>query len=125
MTPGQLATLAGFGNVGFVFQHLNLLPVLHGRTRTSELPLSVTGPLQEGAGDERVKAGRLGVVGLEDRLRALPPSALRWSGNQRVGRLPAPIVADPTGRAARRRPYRAARSRPRSSQDVLDFAGPA
>jgi putative ABC transport system ATP-binding protein len=90
MTPGQLAAWRA-RNVGFVFQHLNLLPVLTAY-QNIELPLLLTG-LSKKERDERVRLA-LGVVGLEDRLRHYPRQ-LSGGQEQRVAVARA-IVADPT-----------------------------
>jgi putative ABC transport system ATP-binding protein len=90
MTPGQLAPWRA-RNVGFVFQHLNLLPVLTAYQNV-ELPLLLTG-LSKKERDERVKLA-LGVVGLEERLRHYPRQ-LSGGQEQRVAVARA-IVADPT-----------------------------
>jgi putative ABC transport system ATP-binding protein len=90
MTPGQLAHWRA-RNVGFVFQHLNLLPVLTAYQNV-ELPLLLTG-LSKKERDERVRLA-LGVVGLEDRLRHYPRQ-LSGGQEQRVAVARA-IVADPT-----------------------------
>jgi putative ABC transport system ATP-binding protein len=90
MTPGQLAPWRA-RNVGFVFQHLNLLPVLTAYQNV-ELPLLLTG-LSRKERDERVKLA-LGVVGLEDRLRHYPRQ-LSGGQEQRVA-IARAIVADPT-----------------------------
>src|SRR5919108_3805901 len=90
MTPAQLAPWRA-RNVGFVFQHLNLLPVLTAYQNV-ELPLLLTG-LYKKERDERVKLA-LGVVGLEDRMRHYPRQ-LSGGQEQRVAVARA-IVADPT-----------------------------
>ena len=90
MTPSQLAPWRA-RNVGFVFQHLNLLPVLTAYQNV-ELPLLLTG-LSKKERDERVKLA-LGVVGLEDRLRHYPRQ-LSGGQEQRVA-IARAIVADPT-----------------------------
>jgi putative ABC transport system ATP-binding protein len=90
MTPGQLAPWRA-RNVGFVFQHLNLLPVLTAYQNV-ELPLLLTG-LSKKERDERVRLA-LGVVGLEDRLRHYPRQ-LSGGQEQRVA-IARAIVADPT-----------------------------
>jgi putative ABC transport system ATP-binding protein len=90
MTPGQLAPWRA-RNVGFVFQHLNLLPVLTAY-RNVELPLLLTG-LSKKEREERVKLA-LSVVGLEDRLRHYPRQ-LSGGQEQRVA-IARAIVADPT-----------------------------
>jgi putative ABC transport system ATP-binding protein len=90
MTPGQLASWRA-RNIGFVFQHLNLLPVLTAYQNV-ELPLLLTG-LSRKEREERVKLA-LGVVGLDDRLRHYPRQ-LSGGQEQRVAVARA-IVADPT-----------------------------
>jgi putative ABC transport system ATP-binding protein len=90
MTPGQLAAWRA-RNVGFVFQHLNLLPVLTAY-QNAELPLLLT-ELSKKERDERVRLA-LGVVGLEDRLRHYPRQ-LSGGQEQRVA-IARAIVADPT-----------------------------
>jgi putative ABC transport system ATP-binding protein len=90
MTPGQLAAWRA-RNVGFVFQHLNLLPVLTAYQNV-ELPLLLTG-LSKKERDERVRLA-LGVVGLEDRLRHYPRQ-LSGGQEQRVA-IARAIVGDPT-----------------------------
>jgi len=90
MTPGQLAPWRA-RNVGFVFQHLNLLPVLTAYQNV-ELPLLLTG-LSKKEREERVKLA-LSVVGLEDRLRHYPRQ-LSGGQEQRVA-IARAIVADPT-----------------------------
>jgi putative ABC transport system ATP-binding protein len=90
MTPGQLANWRA-RNIGFVFQHLNLLPVLTAYQNV-ELPLLLTG-LSKKERDERVRLA-LGVVGLEDRLRHYPRQ-LSGGQEQRVA-IARAIVADPT-----------------------------
>src|SRR3954453_4381052 len=62
MTPGQLAPWRA-RHIGFVFQNLNLLPVLTA-FQNVELPLLLT-RLSKKDRDERVRIA-LGVVGLED-----------------------------------------------------------
>jgi len=90
MTPGQLAPWRA-RNIGFVFQHLNLLPVLTAYQNV-ELPLLLTG-LSKKEREERVKLA-LSVVGLEDRLRHYPRQ-LSGGQEQRVA-IARAIVADPT-----------------------------
>jgi putative ABC transport system ATP-binding protein len=90
MSPGQLAQWRA-RNIGFVFQHLNLLPVLTAYQNV-ELPLLLTG-LSRKEREERVKLA-LSVVGLEDRLRHYPRQ-LSGGQEQRVAVARA-IVADPT-----------------------------
>ena len=90
MTPGQLAAWRA-QYIGFVFQHLNLLPVLTAYQNV-ELPLLLT-RLSKWDRDERVKLA-LGVVGLGDRLRHYPRQ-LSGGQEQRVA-IARAIVADPT-----------------------------
>jgi len=90
MTPGQLAAWRA-QYIGFVFQHLNLLPVLTAYQNV-ELPLLLT-RLSKRDRDERVKLA-LGVVGLGDRLRHYPRQ-LSGGQEQRVA-IARAIVADPT-----------------------------
>jgi putative ABC transport system ATP-binding protein len=90
MSPGQLASWRA-RNIGFVFQHLNLLPVLTAYQNV-ELPLLLTG-LSRKEREERVKLA-LSVVGLEDRLRHYPRQ-LSGGQEQRTAVARA-IVADPT-----------------------------
>jgi len=90
MTPSQLAPWRA-RNVGFVFQHLNLLPVLTAYQNV-ELPLLLTG-LSKKEREERVKLA-LSVVALEDRLRHYPRQ-LSGGQEQRVA-IARAIVADPT-----------------------------
>jgi putative ABC transport system ATP-binding protein len=90
MTPGQLASWRA-RNVGFVFQHLNLLPVLTAYQNV-ELPLLLTG-LARKEREERVRLA-LSVVGLDDRLQHYPRQ-LSGGQEQRVAVARA-IVADPT-----------------------------
>jgi putative ABC transport system ATP-binding protein len=85
MTPSQLAPWRA-QHVGFVFQNLNLLPVLTAYQNV-ELPLLLT-RLSKTERDERVKLA-LGVVGLADRLQ------LSGGQEQRVA-IARAIVADPT-----------------------------
>src|SRR3954451_13580354 len=90
MTPGQLADWRA-ENIGFVFQNLNLLPVLTAYQNV-ELPLLLT-RLSKKERDERVRLA-LGVVGLEDRLKHYPRQ-LSGGQEQRVA-IARAIVADPT-----------------------------
>jgi putative ABC transport system ATP-binding protein len=90
MTPGQLAAWRA-QHIGFVFQHLNLLPVLTAYQNV-ELPLLLT-TLSRKDRDERVRIA-LGVVGLSDRLKHYPRQ-LSGGQEQRVAVARA-IVADPT-----------------------------
>jgi len=90
MTPGQLADWRA-EHVGFVFQNLNLLPVLTAYQNV-ELPLLLT-RLSRKERDERVRLA-LSVVGLEDRLKHYPRQ-LSGGQEQRVA-IARAIVADPT-----------------------------
>ena len=90
MTPGQLAPWRA-QHIGFVFQNLNLLPVLTAYQNV-ELPLLLT-RLSKKERDERVRLA-LGVVGLADRLRHYPRQ-LSGGQEQRVA-IARAIVADPT-----------------------------
>ncbi len=90
MTPGQLAPWRA-RHIGFVFQNLNLLPVLTA-FQNVELPLLLTN-LSKKARDERVRLA-LGMVGLADRLRHYPRQ-LSGGQEQRVA-IARAIVADPT-----------------------------
>jgi putative ABC transport system ATP-binding protein len=90
MTPGQLAAWRA-QHIGFVFQNLNLLPVLTAYQNV-ELPLLLT-TLSKKDRDERVRIA-LGVVGLGDRLKHYPRQ-LSGGQEQRVAVARA-IVADPT-----------------------------
>jgi putative ABC transport system ATP-binding protein len=90
MTPGQLAAWRA-QHIGFVFQNLNLLPVLTAYQNV-ELPLLLT-TLSRKERDERVRIA-LGVVGLGDRLKHYPRQ-LSGGQEQRVAVARA-IVADPT-----------------------------
>src|SRR5262245_28109403 len=90
MTPGQLAAWRA-QHIGFVFQNLNLLPVLTAYQNV-ELPLLLT-TISKKDRDERVRIA-LGVVGLGDRLQHYPRQ-LSGGQEQRVAVARA-IVADPT-----------------------------
>jgi len=90
MTPGQLAAWRA-QHIGFVFQNLNLLPVLTAYQNV-ELPLLLT-TLSKKDRDERVRIA-LGVVGLGDRLKHYPRQ-LSGGQEQRVA-IARAIVADPT-----------------------------
>ena len=90
MTPGQLAPWRA-QHVGFVFQALNLLPVLTAYQNV-ELPLLLT-RLSKRERDERIKLA-LGVVSLQDRL-GHHPRQLSCGQEQRVA-IARAIVADPT-----------------------------
>jgi putative ABC transport system ATP-binding protein len=90
MTPGQLAAWRA-QHIGFVFQNLNLLPVLTAYQNV-ELPLLLT-TLSRKERDERVRLA-LGVVDLADRLKHYPRQ-LSGGQEQRVAVARA-IVADPT-----------------------------
>jgi putative ABC transport system ATP-binding protein len=90
MTPGQLAPWRA-EHIGFVFQTLNLLPVLTAYQNV-ELPLLLT-RLSKKERDERVKLA-LSVVSLDDRMRHYP-SQLSGGQEQRVA-IARAIVADPT-----------------------------
>ncbi len=90
MKPGQLASWRA-QHIGFVFQTLNLLPVLTAYQNV-ELPLLLT-RLSKKERDERVKLA-LGVVGLQDRLKHYPRQ-LSGGQEQRVG-IARAIVTDPT-----------------------------
>src|SRR3954454_15947572 len=90
MTPGQLADWRA-QNIGFVFQNLNLLPVLTAYQNV-ELPLLLT-RLSKKERDERVRIA-LGVVGLQDRVDHYPRQ-LSGGQEQRVS-IARAIVADPT-----------------------------
>src|SRR3970040_552744 len=87
------AALAGWRarHLGFVFQQLNLLPVLTA-AQNVELPLLLT-RLSKKERDERIRIA-LGVVGLEDRLDHFPRQ-LSGGQEQRVA-IARAIVADPT-----------------------------
>jgi putative ABC transport system ATP-binding protein len=90
MTPGQLAAWRA-RHIGFVFQQLNLLPVLTAYQNV-ELPLLLT-RLSRKERDERVRLA-LGVVGLDDRLQHYPRQ-LSGGQEQRTA-IARAIVADPT-----------------------------
>jgi putative ABC transport system ATP-binding protein len=90
MTAGQLAPWRA-RHIGFVFQQLNLLPVLTAYQNV-ELPLLLTRLSRKERG-ERVRLA-LGVVGLEDRM-AHYPRQLSGGQEQRVA-IARAIVADPT-----------------------------
>ncbi|MGE0353746.1 MAG: ABC transporter ATP-binding protein [Gemmatimonadales bacterium] len=90
MTPGQLAPWRA-RNIGFVFQQLNLLPVLTAYQNV-ELPLLLT-RLSKKERDERIRIA-LQVVDLSDRL-AHYPRQLSGGQEQRVA-IARAIVADPT-----------------------------
>ncbi len=90
MTPGQLAPWRA-RHIGFVFQQLNLLPVLTAYQNV-ELPLLLT-RLSRKERDQRIRIA-LGVVGLDDRM-AHYPRQLSGGQEQRVA-IARAIVADPT-----------------------------
>jgi putative ABC transport system ATP-binding protein len=90
MTPGQLASWRA-RHIGFVFQQLNLLPVLTAYQNV-ELPLLLT-RLSRKDRDERVRLA-LSVVGLDDRLHHYPRQ-LSGGQEQRTA-IARAIVADPT-----------------------------
>jgi putative ABC transport system ATP-binding protein len=90
MSPGQLAPWRA-SHIGFVFQQLNLLPVLTAYQNV-ELPLLLT-RLSRKERDERIRIA-LGVVGLDDRLFHYPRQ-LSGGQEQRVA-IARAIVADPT-----------------------------
>ena len=90
MTPGQLAPWRA-RHIGFVFQQLNLLPVLTA-FQNVELPLLLT-RLSKRERAERVRVA-LGVVGLDDRMEHYPRQ-LSGGQEQRVA-IARAIVADPT-----------------------------
>ena len=90
MSAGQLASWRA-RHIGFVFQQLNLLPVLTA-FQNVELPLLLTN-LKKKDREERVKIA-LGVVGLEDRMGHYPRQ-LSGGQEQRVA-IARAIVADPT-----------------------------
>jgi len=112
MTPGQLAPWRA-RHIGFVFQNLNLLPVLTA-SQNVELPLLLT-RLSKKERDERVRLA-LGMVGLADRLRHYPRQ-LSGGQEQRVA-IARAIVADPT-LVLLDEPT--GQLDARSSQDVLDL----
>jgi putative ABC transport system ATP-binding protein len=90
MTPGQLAPWRA-RHIGFVFQNLNLLPVLTA-FQNVELPLLLT-KLSKKERDDRVRLA-LGMVGLADR-QGHYPRQLSGGHEQRVA-IARAIVADPT-----------------------------
>ncbi len=90
MKPAQLAAWRA-RHIGFVFQQLNLLPVLTA-FQNVELPLLLTS-LSKRERAERVRVA-LGVVGLDDRLEHYPRQ-LSGGQEQRVA-IARAIVADPT-----------------------------
>ena len=90
MSPGALAPWRA-RHIGFVFQQLNLLPVLTA-FQNVELPLLLTN-LSRKERDERVRVA-LGVVGLDDRLEHYPRQ-LSGGQEQRTA-IARAIVADPT-----------------------------
>ena len=90
LTPARLAPWRA-RHIGFVFQQLNLLPVLTAYQNV-ELPLLLT-TLSKTQRDERVRIA-LGVVGLEERMRHYPRQ-LSGGQEQRVA-IARAIVADPT-----------------------------
>src|SRR2546427_12533393 len=90
MTAGQLAAWRA-RPIGFVFQQLNLLPVLTAYQNV-ELPLLLT-RLSRKERDERVRVA-LGVVALDDRLQHYPRQ-LSGGQEQRVA-IARAIVSDPT-----------------------------
>jgi putative ABC transport system ATP-binding protein len=90
MSAGQLAAWRA-RHIGFVFQQLNLLPVLTA-SQNVELPLLLTS-LKKREREERVRIA-LGVVGLEDRMSHYPRQ-LSGGQEQRVA-IARAIVADPT-----------------------------
>jgi len=90
MGPAQLAPWRA-RHIGFVFQQLNLLPVLTAYQNV-ELPLLLTS-LSKRERAERVRVA-LGVVGLDDRL-AHYPRQLSGGQEQRVA-IARAVVADPT-----------------------------
>jgi putative ABC transport system ATP-binding protein len=90
MSANQLAPWRA-RNIGFVFQQLNLLPVLTAYQNV-ELPLLLT-HLGKKDRDERINVA-LGVVGLADRVKHYPRQ-LSGGQEQRVA-IARAIVADPT-----------------------------
>ena len=90
MRPNQLAPWRA-RHIGFVFQQLNLLPVLTA-WQNVELPLLLT-RLSRKEREERIRLA-LDVVGLEDRM-AHYPRQLSGGQEQRVA-IARAIVADPT-----------------------------
>ncbi len=90
MTPGQLAPWRA-RHIGFVFQQLNLLPVLTAYQNV-ELPLLLT-RLSRKERDERIRIA-LALVGLEDRMLHYPRQ-LSGGQEQRVS-IARAVVADPT-----------------------------
>jgi len=90
MTPGALAPWRS-RHLGFVFQQLNLLPVLTA-AQNVELPLLLTRLSRKERAD-RVRIA-LGVVGLEDRMEHYPRQ-LSGGQEQRTA-IARAIVADPT-----------------------------
>ncbi len=90
MSPAQLAAWRA-RHVGFVFQQLNLLPVLTA-FQNVELPLLLTN-LSKSQRADRVKLA-LGVVGLDDRMHHYPRQ-LSGGQEQRVA-IARAIVGDPT-----------------------------
>jgi len=112
MSPNQLAPWRA-RNIGFVFQQLNLLPVLTAYQNV-ELPLLLTSIGRKDR-DERVRLA-LSVVGLEDRMRHYPRQ-LSGGQEQRVA-IARAIVSDPT-LVLLDEPT--GQLDARSSQDVLDL----
>jgi putative ABC transport system ATP-binding protein len=90
LSPTQLAAWRA-RHIGFVFQQLNLLPVLTA-FQNVELPLLLT-KLKKHERDDRVRLA-LNVVGLEDRMGHYPRQ-LSGGQEQRVA-IARAIVADPT-----------------------------
>jgi putative ABC transport system ATP-binding protein len=90
MSAGQLAPWRA-RHIGFVFQQLNLLPVLTA-FQNVELPLLLT-RLSKKEREERVQVA-LGVVGLLDRMKHYPRQ-LSGGQEQRTA-IARAIVADPT-----------------------------
>jgi len=90
MSAAQLAAWRA-RHIGFVFQQLNLLPVLTAYQNV-ELPLLLT-RLAKKEREERVRVA-LGVVGLDDRIHHYPRQ-LSGGQEQRVA-IARAIVADPT-----------------------------